>query len=131
MRHPGDAPRLGKATTLGAIGLDNIHRLLLEQRHEALPAGQHFASGNGHRRMLAELGKTSEVVWPKRLLEPCDIVVGQHLRCFQGPLVTVGPVGVATARIDHQFDIGANGIARCAHQNFIHPGADPAKGLPA
>jgi len=44
-----NAALLADAADLGHIGLDNIERAAAEPGHEALPARQHLAAGDGHR----------------------------------------------------------------------------------
>ena len=50
-------------------------RVLLEKRPEALPARQHLAGRDRHRRVAAQLDEALEVVRRQRLLEPDDVVV--------------------------------------------------------
>src|SRR5262249_55299487 len=72
-----------------------------------------------------------QVVGWQRLLEPDDVVVGEHLRRLQGPLVTVWPELLAAAGVHHQFDAGADGVAGGADQLFVRLAVAPAERAPA
>ena len=75
---------------------------LLDERPETLPARQHFTRRDGHRRVPAEFDEAREVVRRQRFLEPDHVVVREHLRGAERPLVAVRPELLAAAGIDHQ-----------------------------
>src|SRR5256884_1778996 len=52
--HPRNFALFADATDFRHIGLDNIQSAALEPRDERLPAGQHFAARDGHRRILPQ-----------------------------------------------------------------------------
>jgi hypothetical protein len=51
-RHPGDAPLFADAAHFRDVGLDDIERPRFQPRLEGLPAGEHFAAGDGRGRVM-------------------------------------------------------------------------------
>ena len=131
LRHPGDAALFADAADLGHIGLDDVERARLEPGLERLPAREHLAAGDRHGRMLAQLHVVLERVGIERLLEPVHVVVGEHLRGVERPLVAVRPEGIAAAGIDHQARVRADGLARGPDDRLIRGGIAPAERPPA
>ena len=119
------------AAALGAIGLDDVHGLPFEKRPKALPPRQHLAGGDRHRRMAAQLDVAFQIVRRQRFLEPDDVVVGEHLRRFQRPLVAVRPKLLAAAGIDHQLDVRPDRVAGRLDQQLVGAAIAPAERTPA
>ena len=131
LRHPGDAPLLADAADLGDVRLHDVERARFQPGLERLAARQHLAAGDRQRRVLAQADVVLERVGVQRLLEPGDVVGGEHLRGAQRPLVAVGPEGVAAAGVDHQQRGCAQRVARGAHDRLVQRGIAAAKRPPA
>ena len=93
---------LADAAHLGDVGLHDVEAPRLQPRLERLPAREHLAAGDRHRRVPPQEHVVVQGVRRQRLFEPGHVVAGQHLRRPQGPFVALLPEGVAAARVDHQ-----------------------------
>ena len=59
------------------------------------------------------------------------VVLGEHPRGLQRPLVAVGPHGVRAAGIDHDLAVRAGLLARRGDDRLVHRGVDAAEGAPS
>ncbi len=80
--------------------------------------------------MFAQFFEARQIIRGKGFLKPDDVVAGQHTGRFDGPLVAVRPELLRATRIDHQLDIGADGLASGFDQQLIILATDPAKLVP-
>ena len=117
--------------TLVDVGLDDVEGAALEPRQERLAAGQDLAAGDRDAAVLAQQPEVVEGVGRQRLLEPADVVLGEHVRRPERPLVAVRPERVAAAGIDHQRDVRPDRLARAAHDRLVRRGARRARTDPS
>ena len=117
--------------TLVDVRLHDVEGALLQPRGEGLPAGQDLAAGDGYRGGVAQQHVIVQVVGMERLLEPVDIVCGEHVRGARRPLVVLRPEGVARAGVHHQERVRPDGLARRAHDGFVHRGSCRARMVPS
>ena len=103
---------------------------LRQPGQEDLAAGQHLAAGDGQRAGAAERAEIVERVGHQRLLEPADIVGGQHLSRAQRPFQPVGPMRVAGPGIDEELRVVAGGGAGSRDDRLVGPGTAGAPERP-
>ena len=131
LRHPCDTTLLADAAHLGHVWLDDIEGTCFEEGLKSLAPREHLAAADGHGRVLAELGEVFERVGRERFFKPMHIVVSQHLRGVERPLVAVGPVRITAARIDHELVVRAHGFACRFYNGLIGGGIATTKRPPA
>src|SRR5439155_20343076 len=113
LSHPGDAPLFGDAADLCCIGLNDVEGAAGQPRCEALPAGEHFASGDGHGTLAPELTEIVDGIRLQRLFKPADIEGREHVGGVDCPAQAVRPIGIACTCIDEELAILPD---RCAHR---------------
>src|SRR5437867_4637125 len=128
--HPGNAPFLTDAPDLGNIRLHDVERTGFKPGLERLTPREHFATGHGNPAVLAQPHIVIERVRMQRLFKPRNVIIGEHLRSAQRPLITLRPKGVTATRVNHQERVWPDRLARRAHNRFIEGVAATSKWPP-
>ena len=131
LSHPGDSSFLADATDFRHVRLHDIKRARLQPGLKRLSACQDLATCDGNRRPAAQFDVIVHRIRSQRLFKPGDIVVGQHLRRSQRPLVALRPEGIAASGIHHHQRVRADGFPRRANDRLIQFRVVPTKGSPA
>ena len=128
--HVGDAALFTDPTNFGHVRLDDIEGTGAQPGEEGLATGQYLATGDGQGSSAAEELVLIERIGMERLFKPIHAIACEHIGGPEGPLVAVAPVGIASARIDHELAIGADGVARGTDDRLIHGTTLTPKGSP-
>ena len=86
LRHPGDAPLLADAADFGDVRLHDVEGAALRARAETTGGGSALRRRRSARASAAQLDVIVERIGLERFLEPCDVVVGQHLGGVAAPI---------------------------------------------
>src|SRR4051794_33148796 len=117
--HPGDPTFLTDSAHFRDVRLNNIEGSLLDPRCKRLPAGQNLAPSDLDRRQSPQCHVVFQIVWYQRLFKPVNIVLSQHVRSSQSPLIVLWPEGIARPGVHHQQSIRPHGLACSTHNLLI------------
>src|SRR5215213_4244325 len=122
---------LANASHLGHVRLHDVQCPGLDPRLKGLTPGEHLTAGDRQGSSLAQRDIIVQGIGIEGLFEPGHIVLSQHVRRAQGPLVVAPPERVAATSVHHQQGVRSDGMACRLYDRFVELGALPPKGSPA
>ena len=108
--HHGDLQELRYTADARRIGLDEVHRVVVDQRPMLGDAGEHFARGDRRHQLRREPRVALDVIGIERLLDPDEIELLERPADAFGS----GPVPLLVG-VDHQRHAAVDGLAHRLH----------------
>src|SRR6267142_4347646 len=106
--------RFGISTAKATVRLQNVYRLSFYEFAKPPAMPLHLSCGNRYFRMSTQVCERSGIVLVQRLLKPRDVAIFDRTAKQFGLHWVEQIIGV-----DHQVDVGADGVADLANANGI------------